>query len=160
MKLSNYFSFMAKLKSEDIYQVTWLIRRSFRLMGVRVDQYLADLDISACDRSVMDYLYPSRKLSVPQIASLYDVSRQFIQSTVNSLHEREIVQFLDNPKHKRSPLVSLTEKGAGLYEQIRIRDEAAFRKIFSGISESDNQTTYKTLKTLVDNLSNEIDNNH
>ena len=150
---------MTKIKTEDIYQVTWLIRRAFRLMGVRVDQYLADLNISACDRSVMDYLYPNRKLSVPQIAGLYDVSRQFIQSTVNTLHERGIVEFLENPKHKRSPLISLTQEGACLYEQIRIRDEKVFTALFSGISEADNKTTYSTLKTLVDNLSNENDNN-
>ena len=150
---------MTRLKTDDIYQVIWLIRRSFRLMGVRVDQYLADLNISACDRSVMDYLYPDRKLSVPQIAGLYDVSRQFIQSTVNILQERGIVEFLDNPKHKRSPLISLTPEGTRLYEQIRIRDEAAFSKIFSGISEADNKITYQTLKTLVDNLSSENNKN-
>ena len=150
---------MVKLKTEDIYQVTWLIRRSFRLMGVRVDQYLEDLDISACDRSVMDYLYPNHKLSVPQIAGLYDVSRQFIQSTVNTLQERGIVEFLDNPRHKRSPLISLTDEGSRLYENIRTRDEAAFTEIFSGISEADNETTHRTLKILVKNLSKEIESN-
>lgn len=150
---------MMDLKSEDIYQVTWLIRRAFRLMGIRVDQYLADLDISACDRSVMDYLYPDHQLSVPQIAGLYNVSRQFIQSTVNRLHQRGIVEFLQNPRHKRSPLITLTDKGTNLYQEIQTRDEAAFGEIFSGISQTDNKTAHQTLKTLVDNLSREIDGN-
>ena len=150
---------MTKLEKDDIYEVTWLIRRAYRLMGVRVDQYLTDLNISACDRSVMDYLYPNRKLSVPKIAGLYDVSRQFIQSTVNSLHERGIIEFLENPNHKRSPLISLTKEGAKVYEQIRIKDEAAFTAIFSDISEDSNKTTQKTLKMLVENLSREIDHN-
>ena len=128
-------------------------------MGVRVDQYLADLNITACDRSVMDYLYPDLKLSVPQIARLYDVSRQFIQATVNNLQERGIVEFLDNPKHKRSALISLTDEGIILYEQIRIRDQAAFRVLFSGIGNADSQATQRTLKMLVDNLSRENDSN-
>ncbi len=148
---------MVKVTPKEIYQVTWLIRRAFRLMGVRVDQYLKDLDISACDRSVMEYLYPDKKLSVPQIAELYDVSRQHIQSIVNSLLQRQIVELNDNPKHKRSPLVSLTTSGAELYAEIKRRDELAFTKIFSEIKRSDNEITQKTLKKLVTRLSTEIE---
>ena len=139
--------------------MTWLVRKAYRLMGVRVDQYLQDLNISACDRSVMDYLYPDHKLSVPQIAQLYDVSRQHIQSIVNSLVEREIVNLLDNPKHKRSPLVTLSQSGLVLYQQIRSRDEQAFTRIFNGVSDCDCQIIKRNLQTLVDNLSCEIDQN-
>ena len=148
---------MANIDPKEIYQVTWLIRRAFRLMGTRVDQYLNDLDISACDRAVMDYLHPDQRLSVPQIAELYDVSRQHIQSIVNSLLEREIVEFHDNPKHKRSPLVSLSISGSELYAEIQRRDEKAFTALFSGIKNSDNKVTRKTLKKLINRLSTEID---
>ena len=149
---------MSELK--EIYQITWLIRRAFRLMGVRVDQYLKDLGISACDRSVMEYLYPEQKLSVPQIAELYDVSRQHIQSIVNSLLQREIVELHDNPKHKRSALVSLTSKGKTLYEEIIKRDQLAFTTIFKDIKKSENEITRKTLKKLVHQLSDEIKKHH
>ena len=151
---------MPELNSKEIYQVTWLIRRAFRLMGTRVDQYLKDLNISACDRSVLDYLYPDQKLSVPQIAELYDVSRQHIQSIVNSLLQRRIVELHDNPKHKRSPLVSLSSSGLELYKEIRKRDEKAFTSVFSEIKKSDNKTTARTLKKLVEKLAIEIKQNH
>ncbi len=151
---------MPELNSKEIYQVTWLIRRAFRLMGTRVDQYLKDLDISACDRSVMDYLYPDQKLSVPQIAELYDVSRQHIQSIVNSLLEREIVELHDNPKHKRSPLISFSKSGLELYREIRQRDDKAFTSLFSEIKKSDSKITRKTLKKLIDKLAIEIEQNH
>ncbi len=151
---------MSEINSKEIYQVTWLIRRAFRLMGTRVDQYLKDLDISACDRSVMDYLYPDQKLSVPQIADLYDVSRQHIQSIVNSLLERQIVELHENPKHKRSPLISLSSSGLKLYKEIRKRDDKAFTCLFCDIKKSDNKTTKKTLKKLVERLTIEIEQNH
>jgi len=147
-------------KLKEIYEVTWLIRRAFRLMGARVDQYLKDLDISACDRSVMEFLYPDKKLSVPQISELYDVSRQHIQSTVNVLHDRNIIKLHDNPKHKRSPLVGLSANGCKLYAEIQRRDILAFTKIFNEIKKSDNKVTRKTLKKLVNSLVTEIENHH
>ena len=49
--------------------------------------------------------------SVPDVASSLGVSRQFVQTVCNGLEAMGLVQFNDSPRHKRSKLVSLTEKG-------------------------------------------------
>jgi DNA-binding MarR family transcriptional regulator len=49
--------------------------------------------------------------SVPEVAASLGVSRQFVQTVCNGLEAMGLVQFNDSPRHKRSKLVSLTEKG-------------------------------------------------
>ena len=69
------------------YEVTWLIRRLFRAMAQLADDYLRAHGLAAADRAVLEFLYPDEALSVPEIATRYQVSRQHIQVTVNTLLE-------------------------------------------------------------------------
>jgi len=144
---------MADFKESDAYQITWLIRRIFRAMGQKADNYLESLGISAADRAVMEFLYPDKRLSVPQIADLYNVTRQHVQATVNSLKERELVSMEENPRHARSQLVTLNDKGRELFAEISARDEAAIKKMFANISDTKCGRTRKTLARLLNNLS-------
>lgn len=49
--------------------------------------------------------------TVPQLARRRPVSRQHIQNVVNELIVKGLVRLKDNPAHKRSKLVELTDKG-------------------------------------------------
>ena len=100
---------------QTVYEITWLVRRLFRAMGARADEYLSSLGISAADRAVMEFLHPDQALSVPAIANRYQVSRQHVQVTVNRLLESGYVQTTANPRHKRSPLILLTQEGSELF---------------------------------------------
>lgn len=56
------------------YEVIWLVRRLFRSLAYKSNEMLEELEITAADRAVMEFLYPDKKLSVPEIASRYHVS--------------------------------------------------------------------------------------
>jgi DNA-binding MarR family transcriptional regulator len=101
------------------YEVTWLVRRLFRAMAARADDYLADAGFSAADRAVMEFLYPEQALSVPDIARKYDVSRQHVQVTVNGLVSRGLLRSIENPHHKRSRLIRLSSLSRASFEEIR-----------------------------------------
>lgn len=137
----------------DAYQITWLIRRLFRTMGQKVGEYLAELGVSAADRAVMEFLYPDQGLSVPAIAERYQVSRQHVQVTVNSLQALGLVETQPNPRHKRSPLILLNDNGRALFEQFMLKDRQAIDDLFTGISSADRKQTRQTLETLLSNLS-------
>ena len=139
------------------YQVTWLVRRLFRAMGRAADQYLADSGISAADRAVMEFLYPDRQLSVPDIAERYQVSRQHVQATVNSLLEKGLVQTAANPRHRRSRLVLLHELGRAAFAEIRRNETAFIERVFADIRTEDLQTTHDTLQAIYRRLDQEID---
>lgn len=137
---------------QTIYEITWLVRRLFRAMGARADQYLASLGISAADRAVMEFLHPDQALSVPAIASRYQVSRQHIQVTVNRLLESGHVQTTVNPRHKRSPLIMLTRKGSDLFSGIREQEREFLDEWFDGIAHEQLVDTRNTLKHVYEYL--------
>lgn len=143
---------MADFKESDQYQITWLIRRIFRAMSQRADNYLESLDVSAADRAVMEFLYPNNHLSVPQIADQYHVSRQHVQVTVNSLKDRGLVGMEENPRHTRSPLIALSDEGHELFAKIAVSDKAAIKEMFKDVSDSKCARTRKTLARLLANL--------
>jgi DNA-binding MarR family transcriptional regulator len=140
---------MPQQNTDNAYEVTWLIRRLFRAMGAQADDYLADTGLSAADRAVMEFLYPEEKLSVPDIARRYDVSRQHVQVTVNGLVSKGLVRSIPNPKHKRSRLIRLSSLGRDSFEEIRRNETAIIQHLFDGISADALDTTRATLKTLL-----------
>jgi DNA-binding MarR family transcriptional regulator len=60
-------------------------------------------------------------LTVPQIAQMRPTSRQRMQRLADELAAEGLVEFVDNPKHRRSKLVRLTRKGAARYRQLNAR---------------------------------------
>jgi DNA-binding MarR family transcriptional regulator len=134
------------------YEVIWLIRRLFRAMGNVADDYLQNTGLSAADRAVMEFLYPEKQLSVPEIASLYGVSRQHVQTTVNRLIRRGLVVAEDNPRHKRSSLIRLQRSGRTLFEEIRRKEHSIVERLFDPIAEDDVDTTRNTLENLLSAL--------
>ena len=57
--------------------------------------------------------------TVPQMAAARPVSRQHCQTIVNGLAEQGLVEFLDNPRHKRSKLVRVTKRGRARFETMK-----------------------------------------
>lgn len=151
---------MSQYKNSDRYQVIWLIRRLFRALAQASDELLRPRGISAADRAVMEFLYPDLALSVPEIAGRYSVSRQHVQVTVNSLIESGLLTTSENPRHKRSPLVRLTEHGRELFASVLERDRQAIDALFAKVSAKDANITRKTLQSLYEQLEPDRESRH
>ena len=134
------------------YQIIWLIRRLFRALAQRSNDNLRDLGVTAADRAVMQFLHPGEQLSVPEIASRYQVSRQNIQPTANRLLGAGLVTTRENPRRKRSPQVGLTKRGTVLFARIMKRDLDAIDSLFVQISRKERQITRNTLEKLLEKL--------
>ena len=76
------------------------------------DAIHAGSNVSMGMRAVMEYLDRNGDATVPQVARARRVSRQRIQTLVNPLLERGLVESISNPASKRSPLITLTKTGA------------------------------------------------
>ena len=144
---------MSKTVKSEPYQVIWLIRRLFRALGQKSNENLEEFGISVADRAVMEFLYPDKMLSVPEIAEQYKVSRQHIQVTVNTLLDAGLVVTKENPRHKRSPLVMLNARGRRLFGEILKKDEEVIEVLFSRISKNNVRITQQTLQSLLNELS-------
>ena len=130
------------------YQVIWLIRRLFRAMAQEADGYLRAHGLAAADRAVLEFLYPDGALSVPEIASRYQVSRQHVQVTVNALLDDGFLEARPNPRHKRSPLIALTYVGRELFRKIRVIESDYVDALFIDIPADDVECTRQTLEAI------------
>jgi len=146
---------MSAALDKDTYQIIWLVRRLFRALALESNEMLEDLGISVADRAVMEFLYPDRQLSVPAIAAQYQVSRQHVQATVNSLLEAGLVATRENPRHRRSPLIALNASGRKLFDRVSKRETKVIDALFSGIPTRELQHTRQTLQSLLNELSRE-----
>lgn len=143
---------MSDFRDTDAYQITWLTRQLFRAMTDKADSYLKPLGITAADRAILEFLYPDRALTVPELAKRYNVSRQHVQVTVNPLLESGLIKSQPNPAHKRSPHIVLTAAGRKLFDKIRKADQRAVEALFAGVSTTGQRQTRATLATLLKRL--------
>jgi DNA-binding MarR family transcriptional regulator len=117
-------------------------------MAQFADRYLQAHGLSAADRAVLEFLYPEYELSVPEIATRYQVSRQHVQVTVNALLEDGLLESRSNPRHKRSPLFALTRVGRELFSRIRAAESELLDALFAGIPMDDIECTRQTLEAM------------
>ena len=95
-----------------------------------------------------------RPLTVPQIARRMGLTRQAVQATVNQLHRDTLIETSDNPDHRRSPLINLTERGRQKYAALDWQQIAWINELSAGLKLSDLAAAARLLQDLSDRLEN------
>jgi DNA-binding MarR family transcriptional regulator len=91
-------------------------------------------------------------LTVPQIAQMRPTSRQRMQRLADELASEGLVEFIDNPKHRRSKLVRLTPKGDAHYRELNARFLSIASTMGVALSEADIRKTIEIVRHLSDEL--------
>lgn len=92
--------------------------------------------ITIAMRGVLEVILLQGPASVPDMARARGVSRQHIQQQVDALLEKDFVRRKDNPAHKRSPLIALTDKGRALVQSMRAEELDALSRLQVGVSDT------------------------
>ena len=91
-------------------------------------------------------------LTVPQIAQMRPTSRQRMQRLANELAAMGLVEFIDNPKHRRSKLVRLTPRGDARYRELNARFLTIASTMGVGLREADIRQTIEIVRRLSDEV--------
>ena len=91
-------------------------------------------------------------LTVPQIAQMRPTSRQRMQRLADELAAEGFVEFVDNPKHRRSKLVQLTKKGDARYRAMSGRLLTIASTMGSGLSEADIRKATQVVRSLSEDV--------
>ena len=91
-------------------------------------------------------------LTVPQIAQMRPTSRQRMQRLADELAAEGLVEFIDNPKHRRSKLVRLTPKGDARYRKMDARFLSIASTLGAALSEADIRKTIAIVRHLSDEV--------
>ena len=86
--------------------------------------------------------------TVPQLARARPVSRQHIQVIANEASADGLIEFIDNPAHKRSKLLRLTKKGRKLHARLTDGFVDIAGQLSGGLDVEDLRTTASVLNAL------------
>ena len=103
--------------------LTDLILQTFRVNGDLIaegDQIASEFGLSSARWQVLGAIDADAG-TVPGIARAMGLTRQSVQRTVDLLNADGLVEYLDNPAHRRSKLVVMTGKGRKTYEAISLK---------------------------------------
>jgi DNA-binding MarR family transcriptional regulator len=89
-------------------------------------------------------------LTVPQIAQMRPTSRQRMQRLADELAAEGLVEFIDNPRHRRSKLVRLTRKGDARFREWCARLLAIASAMGADLSEADIRKAAEIVRRLSD----------
>jgi len=91
-------------------------------------------------------------LTVPQIARMRPTSRQRMQRLANELATEGLVEFIDNPKHRRSKLVRLTPEGDARYRELNARLLSIASTMGVALSEAEIRKTAEIVRQLSEDV--------
>jgi DNA-binding MarR family transcriptional regulator len=91
-------------------------------------------------------------LTVPQIARRMGLTRQSVQASVNRLLEGGLVEADENPDHRRSRLIRLTNIGRAKYAQLDRRQVRWINELAAGLKTSELSTAARILEELTNRL--------
>ncbi len=99
-----------------------LFREVFHLqasLALSIDAVHEQSGMRTSHKRVAEMLARQNTATVPDIAAGLNVSRQFVQTVCNELNTQELLEFKPNPRHKRSKLAALTDKGRAVLNHTR-----------------------------------------
>jgi DNA-binding MarR family transcriptional regulator len=110
-------------------------------------------DLSIAEHAVLEMLVGATALTVPQIARERSTSRQNIQILIDRLEMQGRVEIIQNPAHRRSGLVRLTDAGKAWLRQTEPNHQRLLSEIAAGMSESELHTALSVLRKVHNLLS-------
>lgn len=126
----------------DVFELAGALRRSGDTLAARVDQSQARWQVLS--------VLSEGEWTVPQVARRLGISRQAVQRIVDVLAEQDLVRIVDNPAHRRSPLIELTRTGRSTLGHITDGSHAWRARIAARFSAGELERTRETLRKLLE----------
>ncbi len=130
--------------------LTALILETFRLNGRLLaagDSLTSDLGLSSARWQVMGRIVEA-PLPVAQIARNMGLTRQAVQRVANVLADEGLVEFAENPNHRRAKLVRLTTEGKAALEEISRRQVEWSNQLAAGLAAEVIEEALTVMRTL------------
>lgn len=126
---------MAVHSARDQTNIRDLVVAIFRANGALIangNRLVADLGLTAALWQVLDALERADgQATVAEIGRMMGLTRQSVQRSVDRLADRGLAIGLDNPAHKRAPLIALTQEGRSILQSIHVRELVSRKKVLA-----------------------------
>ena len=106
-------------KTSSLYALIWLSRPLMQAAESLVEANLQGTGLTVRQRAVLEILLAQGPLSVPDLARALHIQRQYVQVMVNETQAEGLTDNAENPRHRRSRLITLTPHGESRITAIR-----------------------------------------
>ena len=110
------------MKADDLHHLIWMSRPLMQAAEACVEAGLDGTGLTVRMRAVLEILHRHGAQTVPDIAGRLEINRQYVQVMCNEVLASGFVEQRENPRHKRSPLLALTDRGRDLIQEILSRE--------------------------------------
>ncbi|MDE9451696.1 MarR family transcriptional regulator [Aliiroseovarius sp. Z3] len=140
------------MKSHRLHKLVWTSRPLMQAAEACVEAGLKGTGLTVRMRAVLEILHTYGDLSVPEIAAKLEINRQYVQLMVNETLATGVTEQRPNPRHKRSPILMLTDEGRRLIEDIIARELALMEEIGADFDSEEISIAMKVVLALTERL--------
>jgi DNA-binding MarR family transcriptional regulator len=140
------------MKAEHLHTLVWMSRPLMQAAEACVEAGLQKTELTVRMRAVLEILQRHGAQTVPEIAARLEIKRQYVQLMVNETLAGGFVEQRPNPRHSRSPLMSLTDRGRELIEGIVTKELAVMQTIGADLNDEDIATALNVMRAVTGKL--------
>ncbi len=144
--------YIVNMKADDLHKLVWMSRPLMQAAEACVELGLEGTELTVRMRAVLEILRAHGDQSVPDIAAKLDIKRQYVQLMVNETLTSGFTEQRPNPRHKRSPLLGLTDGGRKLINEILSKELALMQSIDVPFSDEEIATALKVVLAVTQDL--------
>ncbi|ALO47239.1 MarR family winged helix-turn-helix transcriptional regulator [Pseudohongiella spirulinae] len=133
-----------------------LVRAVFRLNGLLLadgDRMAERVGLTSARWKVIGIVALSRNgVTVPAIARALGQSRQAVQRITDVMSSDDLIEYAENPRHKRSSLVKLTEHGQEVYISLRAVQDPWAIGLTDDVPAAELETALRLMQRLINRM--------
>jgi DNA-binding MarR family transcriptional regulator len=142
------------MKAENLYRLIWMSRPLMQAAEACVEAGLAGTGLTVRMRAVLEILHRDGAQTVPDIAAKLEIQRQYVQVMCNETLASGFVEQHTNPRHKRSPILALTDQGHALIEMILSKELKLMVEVGANLSSEDISKALDVVLSVAGSLKN------
>ena len=139
-------------RGDAAYLVLSGVRPLFQASARAVEDALRGTGLTVPLRAVLELLLTRGPSTVPQVAREFGVTRQSVQALVDTGVSRGLVELQDNPQHRRSRLVTVTDHGRRSFDDVHRRELANLDGVTADLDPDDLALCARVLDALTERV--------
>ncbi|WP_370223968.1 MarR family winged helix-turn-helix transcriptional regulator [Hyphomonas atlantica] len=140
------------MKAEQLHQLVWMSRPLMQAAEGCVEAGLAGTNLTVRMRAVLEILDKYGEQTVPELAARLEIQRQYVQIMCNETLASGFIEQRANPRHKRSPILALTDHGRALIQEIISKEMKIMEQMSEHLSGEDIATALRVVLAVADSL--------
>lgn len=107
-------------------------------------------------RAVLEILDKYGEQTVPEIAARLEINRQYVQVMCNETLASGFIEQRANPRHKRSPILALSDHGRTLIKEIISKEMKFVKEVGEDLSKEDIVTALEIVLAVAHSLKKRV----